>query len=98
MRSEEWPNACPLNVGYPFPFVLITQVLAVTFEHSRCDGHKRRVVRCYCSVREMLAVLQPDPGRPTSLTRKLNKGPYFRIDAVQKDGSASASLGADAVN
>ena len=38
----------------------------------------------------MLAVLQPDPGRPTSLTRKLNKGPYCRIDAVQKDGSPQA--------
>ena len=33
----------------------------------------------------MLAVLQPDPCRPASLTRKLNKGPYCRIDAVQKD-------------
>ena len=38
----------------------------------------------------MLAVLQPDPGRPTSLTRKLNKGPYCRVDAVQKDGSPQA--------
>jgi hypothetical protein len=38
----------------------------------------------------MLAVLQPDPCRPTSLTRKLNKGPYCRIDAVQKDGSSQA--------
>jgi hypothetical protein len=35
-------------------------------------------------------VLQLDPGRPTSLTRKLNKGPYCRIDAVQKDGSSQA--------
>lgn len=33
----------------------------------------------------MLAVLQPDPCRPTSLTRKLNTGPYRRINAVQKD-------------
>jgi hypothetical protein len=38
----------------------------------------------------MLAVLQPDPGRPTSLTRKLNKGPYCRLDAEQKDGSPQA--------
>ena len=38
----------------------------------------------------MLAVLQPDPGRPTSLTRKLNKGPYCRIDAMQKDRSPQA--------
>jgi hypothetical protein len=38
----------------------------------------------------MLAVLQPDPCRPTSLTRKLDKGPYCRIDAVQKDGSPQA--------
>ena len=38
----------------------------------------------------MLAVLQPDPCRPASLTRKLDKGPYCRIDAVQKDGSPQA--------
>ena len=38
----------------------------------------------------MLAVLQPDPCRPTPLTRKLGKGPYCRIDAVQKDGSLPA--------
>jgi hypothetical protein len=38
----------------------------------------------------MLVVLQPDPGRPTSLTRKLHKGPYCRIDDVQKDGSPQA--------
>jgi hypothetical protein len=38
----------------------------------------------------MLAVLQPGPGRPTSLTRKLNKRPYCRIDAVQKDRSPPA--------
>ena len=38
----------------------------------------------------MLAVLQPDPCRPTSLTRKLNKGPYCRIDSVQKDRSPKA--------
>ena len=38
----------------------------------------------------MLAVLQPDPCRPPPLTCKLNKGPYCRIDAVQKDGSPQA--------
>jgi hypothetical protein len=38
----------------------------------------------------MLAVLQPDACRPASLTRKLDKGPYCRIDAVQQDGSPQA--------
>ena len=46
--------------------------------------------QCDCSVREMLAVLQPDPGRPTSLTRKLNKGPYCRIDTVRNERSPQA--------
>jgi hypothetical protein len=38
----------------------------------------------------MLAVLQSDPCRPASLARKLDKGPYCHIDAVQQDGSPQA--------
>src|SRR5271169_5361580 len=38
----------------------------------------------------MIAVLQPDPCRPTSPTCKLDKVPYCRIDAVQQDGSSQA--------
>src|ERR1700733_2642204 len=29
-------------------------------EHSQCGGHKRGIVRCYCSVRDDIEVVWPD--------------------------------------
>ncbi len=59
-------------------------------EYCKCSGHQRGVVGRYCSIREMLAVLQPDARRPTPPTCKLDKVPYGRIETMQKDGASQA--------